>query len=589
MKKKFASLIMLFLSLFFLRADLKSPNKITPVKDPIEVYKQNRQQNIGNYITADAVLSIHNLVIQKAIAESEEKFFLPSLKKIVNATYEKLISCPKKQTPCQYNLAYFAVAKALLEGSFPKNLPPEVKKLASQELSLIKSHSAIRLSPITGIKEDYTQYKPRGRYTKSAELSRYFQVVMLFSRQGFYIVPTNATGLTPEHAKLNFARALQLSEIFAQDKQISAAYKKILSLQRYLIGQSDDLPITFLSEKKITEKELLLKTCRANKLLPKIISIPIQKSLLPKDLSPQEAALALKILPSYYTVDSHIYQLLVFSSVGEYQGNPQKLPFTAARIGTKVIRAFPTIYDLLALFSYSDAKAQLQRSGDSAYKGYSTKFAQAEKILQKHIHNPTNLYIQTLKTLKILQFYNPDLTPAVAFYGELRHNYILYAKQSYTLISKGLAFETRQKADIDPYPLLYRQLAIQAEEMAKKLPFMKETLKKYSIFLKNLATIAEARLTGELNPKHIAYLNSFDTKVEEILGSLSPSPVVVDIHTDPNTKQALYIATGFALYTHKGLRGVRYVAYQFKKPLRTRLTDEQWEKIFLKGSPEGEI
>ncbi len=66
---------------------------------------------------------------------------------------------------------------------------------AAAELDLIAQHEGIAVSPlmnmggsldpVNSLKEDYSQYIPRGHYENSAELKDYFQAMMWYGRQTF--------------------------------------------------------------------------------------------------------------------------------------------------------------------------------------------------------------------------------------------------------------------------------------------------------------------------------------------------------------------------------------------------------------------
>jgi len=53
------------------------------------------------------------------------------------------------------------------------------------ELKLIDAHSGFTESPIFIYKEDYSQYVPRGHYTRSEKLKNYFRVFMWYGRMNF--------------------------------------------------------------------------------------------------------------------------------------------------------------------------------------------------------------------------------------------------------------------------------------------------------------------------------------------------------------------------------------------------------------------
>ena len=68
------------------------------------------------------------------------------------------------------NVAYLAVAAQLIGSSSP--VPEIVSDEVSGELAKIQAHAAFAESDIFVYNEDYSQYVPRGHYTRSEILKR---------------------------------------------------------------------------------------------------------------------------------------------------------------------------------------------------------------------------------------------------------------------------------------------------------------------------------------------------------------------------------------------------------------------------------
>jgi len=59
--------------------------------------------------------------------------------------------------------------------------------MVAKELALIEAHAGFAMSPLFGYNEDYSQYVPRGHYTQSEKLTRYFRAMMWFGRMTFLL------------------------------------------------------------------------------------------------------------------------------------------------------------------------------------------------------------------------------------------------------------------------------------------------------------------------------------------------------------------------------------------------------------------
>ena len=57
-----------------------------------------------------------------------------------------------------------------------------VQSEVTRELALIEKHAGFAPSPIFIYDEDYSQYVPRGHYTRSETLKRYFKAMLWYGR-----------------------------------------------------------------------------------------------------------------------------------------------------------------------------------------------------------------------------------------------------------------------------------------------------------------------------------------------------------------------------------------------------------------------
>ena len=93
------------------------------------------------------------------------------------------------------NVAFFAVALACLDPEWP--IPSSVADDVAEVLSLMDAASGYSADWFMGQKEDFTQYIPRGHYTKTTELSNFFKAMMWLGRISLRISPSDE-GFTPQ-------------------------------------------------------------------------------------------------------------------------------------------------------------------------------------------------------------------------------------------------------------------------------------------------------------------------------------------------------------------------------------------------------
>jgi outer membrane protein OmpA-like peptidoglycan-associated protein len=273
-------------------------------------------------------------------------------------------------------------------------------------------------------------------------------------------------------------------------------------------------------------------------------------------------------------------QHLVFHEVGRYKGtgHPQSL----GMIGGEPVKAFPLAREVMAAFGSQEAVKELDATDERNYEGYAAGFQKAEALLR----SGADLSSRQLRVAgEWIRGMEGDAAPArlrsaLGFWTWLRYNNLLYDKQSYTAILKGIPLmQPRDQAWIEPSPSLYLNLATQLESLKAVMPW--QNLRGLAQTLRQCADIAKAEKSGALTPNQIEFLNGLDLAMLQFTGR-TDSPIVVDVHTEPTSGLVLEEATGFpepaehALTGGKIAVGARFTHREFKQSMSHRLTDEEW-------------
>jgi hypothetical protein len=81
----------------------------------------------------------------------------------------------------------------------------------------------------------------------------------------------------------------------------------------------------------------------------------------------------------------------------------------------------------------------------------------------------------------------------------------------------------------------------------------------------------------------VSFLNDLDQQLLKIAGR-EDTPIVVDVHTNPSSRQVLEEAVGYPLLVEfkppkatAALRGARLTHFEFRQPMDHRMTDEEWQ------------
>src|SRR3989344_3336204 len=163
------------------------------------LYESNRYSYTPNFVTTDSMLHNYHLMFDFLLKQLEEQKLAAELKQL-NASMlsESLIQYnnlkgTEWENAAKRNVGFFAVGRKLLDSSL--TIPPAVQNEVGQELAFIDAHQGIELSPVMNIgsepnalenlKEDYSQYIPRGHYDKTEQLKAYFKSMMWYGRLTF--------------------------------------------------------------------------------------------------------------------------------------------------------------------------------------------------------------------------------------------------------------------------------------------------------------------------------------------------------------------------------------------------------------------
>jgi Protein of unknown function (DUF3160) len=582
----------------------------TPYEGMFQLYGANRQQGIGNYVTVDFILTAYSLLVQDLLTAVEEETLYTTFRDLI-ATLVTTLQQQESQPPeHRLALAYVAVLHALLQpGAAP---PPEVTSQVQAEMVLINAHQGIATSAITGVREDYSQYVPRGHYTRSEALQRYFRALLYAGRVGFVLRESKATEVSAELAERHTAAALLLSRILVEQDSLRTAYDSMQRLLDFFVGPSDDLtPAEYIaaagSLPPAQARQQILTSIKHAGRLPRILSAIVDKERLETDRTLAEVVAGFRLLAQRYTPEAETLQELVYDRVTMYRG--KQAPFTLSVINGKQVRGFPSALDVMASLGSQTALQMLTVRGDTAYDGYSSQLAAMTARVRERVAHPvalSGMHLQLLRTLLTTET-RERLNAALGMWVHTRHTLLLYTKQSYTPRERSLSLSpARTLAAIEPAIEVYDALLVTLTQLAATLQpaGAKSKVTAFAEIVRQLRLLSTKQPLGGVlqEQQDIAYVNEVDQRLRGLLSAMD-APVVVDIHTEPNSQAVLEEGLGYPLVVEAGgkllrqdvargggqasgptlPRGARFNWYEFKHPMDQRLTDEAWQVLLKKG------
>lgn len=617
-----------------------------------EVYAALRAENIPILVTTDSILHFTHRIFDQLLHLAETDQVIGDLKELTGIMLRRSLQDYEAagydgiRQALRANVLYFWVAARLLglEPEVTLELEPALAPLVGQEIELILAGRGFASSPVLGYLEDYSQYAPRGRYTQSEALRSYFLAMTWYGRIGFYAGPIGSLGVTEDLARRLTRQALlmvrALHQPDAETDPVLAVWERINATIGLFIGPADDLDIHDYRKAAVKvfgglpDDDDLADDSRLE-----IFMEEIQQARPPGILStlgldaeqdPNRGpgpARALRFLGQRFTPDAWVLQQLVYPRVLDYTGASR--PFTLVMSQRGPIRGLPRGLDVMAALGSDLAVRIIRAEGDGDYVGFDEQLRMLQNAFSRQGSEwPSALYWDRLRCVTPLLGPVPNNAPgfmrsdawakkslnaALGAWAELRHDSILYAKQSYTEMGTGLPRPVQRTfGHVEPYPEFYERVRGLVDNVRNNPGlhglFSQEIQDKFDEFAGLLAVLtaaAEKELAGEaLRPEEYETIWMIGSLLESAASFPAPegehestravqgAAIVADVHTDPNSGQVLQVGVGrpFVMYVSLVREGQERIAagpvysyYEFKQPMAHRLTNEQWREMLQRG------
>lgn len=677
--------------------------------DIIEPYKTLKEQGVPIFVTSDTLLHLYHIQFNEILKRIEEEEFFDQLIDTSQAMLRRadedyrVFTNPELKESARRNVAYFSVALRLLQTptagydeerlrdeteqwnkenpwaqrefkpirKVDFTIPDYVKKEVDEEIRNIEEHEGFRPSVIfnsvvdgtrerpCSYREDYSQYVPRGHYTRNEILKRYFKAMMWYGRMAFLLkggdeeecAQLEGPLIAEEDAKLATIQAslisAELPNVKVGETTEQQIWHRIYSVTSFFVGTADDLtPYEYLAaiEKvfgtqfdttQLADDEglLKLKAELAQMRNPEIyggsgiikIYPPITKEKLYEGLAKTKG---MRFMGQRFVPDSYMFQNLVSPAVGMYVGGGETEPFTMKLTPAGPARTFPRGLDMMAVLGSERAYEILKKEGDTEYQGQDTSYDKQLSNLRKQFNDfevtdwNRNLYWAWLYALKPLleefgegypsfmrtqAWQDKELTTGLASWVELRHDTILYAKQSYTPILESAPAEPEPVVGyVEPIPEFYTRMLALTKMTGDGLAHLNALSSEEAARLKNLEDILRRLLNitknelenKELNESDFEFIRNFGEELDAIVAGVETegkeTTLVADVHTDANEPRQVLeegigyvnlLAVAYQLPDGRITVGAGPVLsyYEFKRPMSDRLTDEAWKEMLEQG------
>ncbi len=541
---------------------------------------------------------------------------------------------------------FLSVARSLLSGARQRTLAGGSQSTVDKLVGLAERGEGISDVSLFGVvrkSEDFSQFKPRGHYNTDPALGRYFRASMWLGRIDLRLLETQEDGS-------QLFRRRQVETMFLFRELIDAAllphFQHIDRTITAFVGEPDymalpqvdqlatDLGVNGLADLKGISDERLAQTIVDGGYGEQRISSHIMVNGLNVKTLPLSRSFAL--LGQRYTIDSNVFSNVVYD-----------------RVGTRLM---PDPLDAAFAAFGNDQAGVLLGPELEKYEpgGYPAALASMRLLVDEH---PSEFWDGSLYTLWLgaMRELSPSRTGAgadapslfpvarteawgrrllntqLASWAELRHDTILYAKQSYT---DGPACEF-PRAYVDPYPAFYAAIGAYARrgqallddlDLGADAPAQVQAIKDHFDLVADVAQRLGAMATHErtgadFTPEMLAFINDAINIEPNCDGqgghwesgwyrqlffapnaALDLSPTIADVHTQPMDEggnvvgNVLHVGTGLTrlmVVVADGCSGPHAYAglasSYFEEQTRNfeRLDDDQWLTRFSNHADVG--
>jgi len=575
------------------------------------VYDENYYDYTPSFITTDLYLQVLHMHISKEMQSLEEEEMIPIVtalikdqlgiaKKTADSTKDPLI---KKAS--EWNEVYYAIGLSLITGS-KQEVPAEYSASYQYEYEHTLDGQGQKSDFLGDSLIDYTQFQPRGNYTRTDLLKKYFKCVKWLNTACIYI--DDDTGL---------AKAILLTHAIVRSDSSMKKYHAFSNIIKFLAGEENNLSVAhlikILKETKYKTVEELLTKEKLEKIRSNLYAADPRK-MFPKgaDKKTEDFLARKKLLftAGRYTFDGEILQRLTDITRPEPK------------------RPFPKALDVFAALGNHAAEDILM----NVYKEKQTweSYPDTLNVLKKKFEGFNNwdqsIYNKKMEAVLSLQkpyadgpyfmqssnWQKKNLNTMLASWTELKHDMVLYIDQpnSAEMGDGGEVPPPQKIAYVEPQTVFWANcidLLNLNIEMLQENGLLTDKLRSRNKELSDIARLFLGISNKELRKQKLsnAELDSLSViggQVESLTLKIIESDlpfssvstpdryiaIATDVYTYNDNCLQETVGMGDDIYVIAEINGLLYLTrgavfshYEFTGSTIERLTDELWQKQLL--------
>lgn len=580
-------------------------------------------EHLPVYVSADALLEAVHSSYDLILANLEQSILAPQLGALLDSMLAHVDGIDASaQTRADLRL-YLEVAAGLLDGS-AASASADARPLIEQA----RAAQGIGTASLFGVERsiDFSQFTPRGHYTDG--LQNYFQAMIWLGRIDLRLIETLPDGSTV-FRRAQYEAMLGMRQLL--DQQALQRWGQIDAVVHAFVGESDSMTVPQVaalvadlggpeSARTKSDTEVARAISAGGYGQQRIASQLMVNDGIVKTLPLDRSFL---LFGQRYVPDSHVFSAVVYDRVADrLLPNPLDAAF-AAFGNNQALRLDP---DLQTVADLPGALGGMRRLIDD----YDPSFWSG------NLYNAWSAALRSLSPAADLTHPSSAGLPRIAgteawgrrllntqlgSWAELRHDTLLYAKQSYTGIP-GCEFPD---AYVEPYPEFFAALVRYAERgaelasVASSDQYLGPAITAYFAKLRGTAALlgqmAEQQRSGTPHTaEQLTFINDAVRVEEQSVvcstievpdgwyadlffdpnKSIEEALTIADVHTQPADASGnivgnvLHVGTGYprlltvTIDTCAGPRAYAGMAYSYHELVKNnfeRLNDDQWTAL----------
>lgn len=595
------------------------------------------------FVSADAILHAWHRSYDAMLEQLEETYLSNSLNEILKSMAEKISNAVAEYgegifksslTDADY---FLAVARSLLTGQVVETHLKQDSRVA-ETLAAVES---LKIQSINlfgrGQKMDFSQFKVRGHYENSQQLQQYFRAMMWCGRVEFRIA-----GNSEESSPRELGAAIVLYNLLERSGKFEQ-WQQFDEILQTFVGETDSMTFAqlgdILDKAKIKSPTQIDSWEQLAEIQANIVNLEVGVQgisshlyKLPKDKPKVQLPHSFTVMGQKFVLDSWVTSQVVYDKICWDNEKVQRRIPTSLDVAFAVLGNNQVVPELVERIEDKDGRKF--RDG----LNYQHNLAAVKEVIEQQDETvwEKNIYMNWLATLRTLSTPTTDskypksmrtrawamktVNTQLASWIQLRHDTILYAKQSYagTLCCYYPAGFVEPRSE---FWERFKNMALLTAEQVKKIPklgrWTGRFLNPFSETLATLKTLAIKELEQEpFTEEDIQFIR----KIVEIKHRGSGQPtysgwyfslfykgyedsrkwdaIVADVHTNP--PEAKLNDPGCVL--HQGIGNVDLLMiavdngddktvyagpvlshYEFEMPGVQRKSDSEWRQDLKAG------